>query len=208
MPVELGFIGPLIGLIKEVGSWAIRKFRKPDPVALLENRRKWKVEFEENLRWKDTSGTRSDAIIRDVKRMDDYPEIQEKERGISAWFKVEMKGVYHRGIEAFLSVETLVPLDDARSWRFGKHDEPEAINVLLVGRIPFDVIRSIDWSGDEFYPFPHIYCDFTNSERQPYEQLIFYAAHRGSTGEYFMELASLESVRKASKRHGIKHWAI
>ena len=45
MPAELGFLGPLIGLVKEVGAYAFRKFRKPDPVALLENRRKWKAEF-------------------------------------------------------------------------------------------------------------------------------------------------------------------
>ena len=206
MPAELGFVGPLVSIAKEIGGYFIRRFRKPDPVAILQNRAKWRAEFESHLSARDASGTRGDSIIRDVKRMDRYPEVDKNTRGTSPWFRVETKGLYHRGVEVFLRVESLVPVDDRNKWRFGKYDEPGAVNALLVGRIPFDVIRSVDWEGDEFYPFPHIYCDFTRRKSPPYEELVFYATHEGRDGPYFMELAKLEEVRKLSKQLGFKRW--
>jgi hypothetical protein len=209
MAAELGFLGPLITVLKELGGYMGQRFRKPDPVAVLEGRKRWKGEFEQHLRRRDASGTRGDAIIRDIKRMDHYPELEDTgRRRVSAWFKVEVKGLYHRGVEAFLSVETLVPVNDGQAWRLGESGEPEAINALLVGRIPFDRVRSVDWEGDGYYPFPHIYCDFTLRKGQPYEDLVFYAAHEGRDGQYFMEVARLDAVRRESKRHGIKHWSL
>lgn len=206
MPAELGFLGPLITLLKELGGYAFRRFRKPDPIALLETRAKWRTEFQMHLRKRDASGTRGDSIIRDVKRMDKYPDIEDKSRGISPWFKVELKGLYHRGVEVFLRGESLVFVEDREAWRFGKYIEPDAVNALLVGRIPFDVIRSVDWEGDEYYPFPHIYCDFSKRGGQPYEELVFYAAHDGTDGPYFMELAKLDAVQKLSKKLGFERW--
>lgn len=206
MAVELAFLGPIIAAAKEVGGYIFRRFKKPDPVAVLENRAKWKAEFTTHTRNRDASGTRGDTIIRDVKRMDKYPDIDERGRGISPWFKVELKGVYHRGVEVFLRVETLVYVEESDGWRFGRHDESGAVNALLVGRIPFDVVRSIDWPGDEHYPFPHIYCDFSKSNRQPYEELVYYATHEGTSGTYFMELAKLQAVLRLSKKLKSPRW--
>ena len=206
MPAELGFLDPLITVVKEVGGYVLRRFRKPDPVAVLESRAKWRTEFQRHLRERDASGTRGDSIIRDVGRMDKYPEVDEKSRGISPWFKVELKGLYHRGVEVFLRVESLVFVEDREAWRFGRYDEPGAVNALLVGRIPFDVVRSVDWGGDEYYPFPHMYCDFSRRGGQPYEELVFYAAHEGTDGPNFMELAKLDAVKKLSKKLGFNRW--
>ncbi|MEW6415763.1 MAG: hypothetical protein AB1482_10970 [Pseudomonadota bacterium] len=206
MAVELGFLGPLYSLLKDLGAFVLRRIRKPDPVAVLEQRKKWRSKFEAHLRKRDASGTRGDAIIRDVCRMDQYPNLEEKSRGISPWFKVEMKGLYHRGVEVFLRVESLVFVDDREAWRFGKYDEQGAINALLVARIPFDAVRAVEWAGDEYYPFPHIYCEFSRKRGQPYEELVFYAAHDGTDGSYFMEIAKLDEVQKVSRRLGIKRW--
>lgn len=206
MPAELGFLGPLISVAKEVGGYFIRRFKRPDPVAVLESRARWRAEFNAHVRDRDASGTRGDTIIRDVKRMDKYPDIEDRSRGISPWFKVELKGIYHRGVEVFLRVETLVFVEEREGWRFGRYDEPGAVNALLVGRIPFDVVRSVDWEGDEFYPFPHIYCDFSKAKGQPYEESVYYASHQGTTGPYFMELAKLEAVRRLSKKLGFQRW--
>ena len=206
MATELGFLGPLITVIKEIGGYAVRRFRKPDPVALLESRSKWRAEFQRHLVKRDASGTHGDSIIRNVRRMDKYPDLDEKSRGISPWFKVELKGRYHRGIETFLRVESLVFVEDRDAWRFGRHDEPDAVNALLVGRIPFDVIRKVDWEGDEYYPFPHVYCEFDKRDGQPYEELVFYASHEGTNGPYFMEIAKLDDVKKLSKKLGFTRW--
>ena len=206
MPAELSFLGPLISVAKEIGGYAIRRFKKPNPVAVLQERAKWRAEFQAQLRDRDASGTRGDSIIRDVKRMDKYPDIDDTSRGISPWFKVELKGIYHRGVEVFLRIETLVFVEERNGWRFGPHSEEGAVNALLVGRIPFDLVRSVDWDGDEYYPYPHIYCDFARRNGQPYEELVFYAAHEGTTGPYFMELAKLAAVQKLSKALGFKRW--
>jgi hypothetical protein len=206
VPAEFGFLGPLVTIIKELAGYLIRRFRKPDPVAVLESRSKWRAEFQLQLRERDASGARGDAIIRDMKRMDMYPDIDEKVRGISPWFKVEQKGLYHRGIEVFLRVESLVFVEDREAWRFGKYDEPDAVNALLVGRIPFDVIRSVDWEGDEYYPYPHIYCDFARRNGQPYEELVFYMSRDGTKEPYVMELAKFDAVQKLSNKLGYKRW--
>lgn len=204
MAIELSFLGPLITLVKDIGGYVVKRFKKPDPVETLQRRDKWRVEFEERLRKKDSAGTHGNAIIRDVKRMDRYPDIKENERRISAWFRVEVKGLYHRGLEVFINIESLVFDEEHGDWRFGQHDEPGAVSALLVGQIPFDVIRTVSWNGDEYYPFPHIYCDFSRGRGQPYEELVFYQAQDGSHETYFLELAKLKDVKKLSKKLGHK----
>jgi len=204
--VEFGLLGPLYNVLKDVVGFVRKKVKKPDPVAILEQRKKWRSKFEAHLRKGDPSGTVGDAIVRDISRMDLYPDVIERSRGISAWFKVEVKGLYHRGLEMFLRVERLVYVEDREAWRFGKDDEPGAVNALLVGRIPFDVVRAVEWEGDEFYRCPHIYCEFSEHRGQPYEDLVFYEARNGVKHDYFIEIAKLNDVQKLSKRLGIKHW--
>lgn len=53
------------------------------------------------------SGYASEVIIRDLARVDAYPEVDDRPWGISPWFKVEGRDLYHRGLEVFLSVENL-----------------------------------------------------------------------------------------------------
>jgi hypothetical protein len=61
------------------------------------------------------SGHASEAIIRDLARVDAYPELDDRSWGISPCFKVETKGLYHRGLEVFLSIEELVIAGFGRS---------------------------------------------------------------------------------------------
>lgn len=49
-----------------------------------------------------------EAIVRDVARMDAYPEPDDSPWGISPWFKVEIKELYHRGLEMLLKFEEVV----------------------------------------------------------------------------------------------------
>jgi hypothetical protein len=45
--------------------------------------------------------------------------------------------------------------------------------VVLVGYVPFENIESVDWHGDEYYGFPHLYCYFDARRKEPYEKLAF-----------------------------------
>jgi hypothetical protein len=109
-----------------------------------------------------------EVIIRDVARMDEYPEPDDSPWGISPWFKVEVKGTYHRGVEAILRLAKV-----ELSGGLARETEDGSETVAVIGRIPFDVIVHIDWSGDEYNPQPHFYCWF-DFKGEPYESVEIY----------------------------------
>ena len=43
------------------------------------------------------------------------------------------------------------------------------VNARRVANIPYDNIVDFDVTGDEYYPFPHFYCEFNNLGA-PYEE--------------------------------------
>jgi hypothetical protein len=91
-------------------------------------------------------------------------------------------------------------------WRYPNRDagEKPEIRCMLVGYIPFEFIESVDWQGDEYYGFPHIYCHFDGPHGQPYEKMAFCEQRDLNGLEYWTELAEFNQVRKLTKRRGIK----
>jgi hypothetical protein len=199
MAWEVGFLSPLYNILRDVGRWLYERFKPKDPADILKHRTKWKAEFERNLHLLENQH----VIIRDLRRMDSYPELNAKEKGISPWFKTEFKDLYHRGFEVFLRIESIKYLEEAKGWVYCHYDEEGTENAYLVGRIPYDVVREVDWSGDEYYGFPHVYCDFNRRlRREPYEEIVFCRRNKGVQRDWFTELAEYESVRKLSKKFG------
>lgn len=90
--------------------------RKLTPEQKIELRQKWKPLFEEEVikNWREK--LRSDVIIRDVRRLDNYPETDEKSRGISPWFRVGLIDLYHRGIVVAFRWNRLIQGGDG-TWR-------------------------------------------------------------------------------------------
>jgi hypothetical protein len=149
----------------------LRRQQRAGPEELVRRRQAIKQEISERLP-ASRSGYAPRAIIRDLARIDAYPEIDDRPWGISPWFRVETKGLYHRGLEVFLSIEELAIKDGvARHPKDGPHGE--LAKLYVVGRIPFDAIVSIDWDGDEHYAIPHIYCWFDQADG-PYEAITLY----------------------------------
>ena len=109
MALELGFLSPLYNLIRDTGGWLYDKFGPKDPAKVLKHRTKWKAEFERQIELMKNHN----LIIRDLVRMDSYPDIDGKAKGISPWFKTEFKGLYHRGFEVFLRIESIKYHDKA-----------------------------------------------------------------------------------------------
>ncbi len=174
----------------------IKKFKKPNPVLVLKRRE----EFENKLPPKNRYGVHCEAIIRDIKRMDSYPDIDMAKKGISPWFKVEVKGLYHTGVEAFISMPEYIKKDKSGNWQFTDHkDEDNKVLAYPVGRIPFDLIEYVNWDGDEHYPFPHIYCRFKSFKGQPYESIPFFAKYNKDS-EYLYEV---EGFRPWDRKKGI-----
>lgn len=198
--IEWGFLSPAYRIAKDLLGWLWPKQVSPEEVVRL--RRKWREELERNLRWIDDAVGYGEAIIRDVERVDFYPQIEEKRKGISPWFKVGLLGLYHRGLQVGLRIEGLKYEEIYKGWRYCdfQKGETEHINAYLVGRIPFERIVSIDWKGDEYNSVPHVYCHFSSKQREPYEDLIFCEKRRLDRFVYYSEIAKNDQVKKLSKK--------
>jgi len=172
----------------------ISLFKKPDPAETFDHREKLKKAFEEKLLSRSGSGEGhciGEVVIRDIDRMDEYPDINPNSMGISPWFKVELKGLYHRGIEIFGLIPQEIIWDGTKQpARFATDDDSEErkVTALPIPRIPFDNIVRVDWEGDSEYPFPHIYCHFNNPKREPYECTSFYVERNLLTYSYLEEV--------------------
>jgi hypothetical protein len=155
--------------------------------------------------WAVLDETNGDAIVRELRRMDAYPDIDESLRSTSPWFKVELKGGYHAGIEVFLSIEQVSIRDGIA--RPTTLDDPDGESVFVVGRIPYIAIEGIDWTGDEYYGFAHIYCRFRIGwGRGPYESVVLYETEPGELfGRPFYR--RIENVEWKPKRRSLpRRW--
>lgn len=147
--------------------------RRSTTVARLKRRLTMKKEVEKNYRNK---LFQHDIIIRDVHR-DIYPEQEFNTPGISPWFKVEFCRTYHKGISFYIHVDEILINKQTGKWKKSDYKKSVTndwlkINAFAIGNIPYDNIVDIDYEGDEFYPYPHIYCEFNNLG-EPYEEVWY-----------------------------------
>jgi len=175
--------------------------RKLTSSEVLERRQKWKPLFEAMV-WKNyNENLRSDIIIRDMRRFDNYPDLEEH-KGISPWFRVGLVDTYHKGFLVGLGWRTLTRASNIEQWRFTNlaAKEEGGIKVLLIGSIPYEQVENVDWDGDEFYQFPHVYCNFRYN-KEPYEKLAFYSQDTPpNTRPLYREVAEYDRVRRLSKK--------
>lgn len=197
------------GIIKDGMHFFLSRRRKLSPADIVQLRQKWKPEFEQQIFERRLKKLREDVIVRDMKRIDSYPDISDKkQKGISPWFRVGLVGTYHRGILIGLSWGGLSYDEKHKMWRHTNYalKEETEINALLIGYIPFENIETVDWGGDEYYGYPHIYCHFNTKRKEPYEKLAYCEKKFLHEIPFYSEVADYDSVRKLSKRLGIKYF--
>jgi hypothetical protein len=187
-----------------LGAWKFfrRNARTLTAQQKLELRNKWKPQFSNYLADQHSKDLRTDVIIRDMKRMDVYPNV-DKGKGISAWFRVGLADTYERGIMVGLGWEGL--MEEPEGFRYADWSKGELgkeRKVLLTGYIPYENIESVDWDGDSIYGFPHIYCYFT-FKGEPYEKMMFCERRELNGWPFLIEVVDYASVRKRSKKSGI-----
>lgn len=194
-------------LIKFGLGFRKRQFTPEEKITL---RDKWKPVFEDwlNDRWK--SGYRRDVIIRDVRRFDKYPDTDPEEKGISSWFRLGLINTYHGGILVGFRWERLIEVSEG-CFRTAKLEEYEGgndpgIKVILAGRIPYHLIQSVDFAGDEYYGYPHIFCHFS-LKGEPYETVEFYEQHQLEdwSKPHYVQIGEYRKVRQESLKADIKH---
>lgn len=201
MVLEAGIFSLIYNAGKDLLGWLFGLFKKTPPEEVIAHRQKWKKEFESHLLWIDDTVGYGEAIIRDVKRMDSYPDVDEKEKGISPWFRVGLLGLYHRGVQVGLRYEGIRFDQKYDSWRLNTYKEEESdLTALIIGRIPFDEIVEVDWEGDEYYYVPHVYCRFAQKKKEPYEETVFAEKKQGSGRTFYVDICDYEKVIKLSKK--------
>src|SRR4051794_33895888 len=126
------FIAPsfLYSLIKDGVNLIRGRRRSLKPSDIVALRQKWKPLFGAEI-WKNHHNKlRRDVIIRDMKRVDSYPETSDR-KGISAWFRAGLVDTYHRGILVGLGWERLRNHTASGQWTFAPGAEEEGdIRVL------------------------------------------------------------------------------
>jgi hypothetical protein len=182
---------------KDIYGYFTRNKRSLTHTERVDLRQRWKEEFDEKLLDRRRRGLRSDVIVRDVARADQYPELDEK-KGISSWFRAGLLDTYHRGVLLGLEWKRLKKEDDG-SWRFPSADEAETLTAILAGYVRFENIQQVNWDGDEFYGFSHIYCHFDEKGKTPYEALKYCEEKELDGRPFYVELEILETVKKNSR---------
>lgn len=200
MDLGLGFI---YRLLRDIYGYITRNQRKLSRSEIVDLRTKWKGEFENEIRERHFENLRSDVIIRDVNRVDEYPSLSDK-KGISSWFKAGLVGTYHRGIQLLLEWVPLVQEQDG-NWRYPKSGEEPTLTAGLVGLVKFENIQQVNWDGDEYYGLSHIFCHFVENRKEPYEQLVYCDRRELDGWPYFTQLTTFEEVEKVSKVHKLKN---
>ena len=90
----------------------------------------------------------------------------------TGYYKAEVYDFYHNGLLVyaypFVKKIKLKILKDIESEEYDIHE----IEVQILGCIPFENIIEYDIDGDEYYNYPHLFCDFTNVS-DPYEKIRY-----------------------------------
>lgn len=193
-------IGGLFGLLPRI----IDHFRSHRSVASPENilqhrldmEAKFRREFEANF----AEGYAPRVIIRDLNRLDRYPDVTPNRKRISAWARMELKGLYERGIELYYEIVTLKhePVDDA--WRLADHDEEGVETGAVLARIPYEFIKRLNPDGDCYYSEPHIFCLFNGIGGTAFQELILYRIVTTSGTEIFMPVGTLTEAKRRYDR--------
>lgn len=170
-------IASAIGVVWGLIVRAKKKLSKQSPEKMRGHRLALKSEFEEKLASLDELGSRCDAIVLNERDKSAYlkPVVSHRGIGPSNWFKVEVRGLYQNGVEVILDTVGLRINHASGEWSFAQGEKTDDHYFgLKVGRIPFSGIITLDWSGDEYHPFLHMYCRFDGYLRTPYETFRYY----------------------------------
>jgi hypothetical protein len=194
-------------ILKDGWIWFRRKGRRLTTQQVVQRRQHWKAEFESRMPDIRREGIDPEIIIRDMKRVDSYPHIIEKKKGISPWFRVGLMALYYKGIQVGLRWGELTFDEEEDQWRYTNYDAGEkGKKAILIGFIPYESIENVDWVGDEYYRCPHIYCYFDVRRKEPYERLVFCEERERWPDQlpYYIEIADYDKTRKLSKALGMR----
>lgn len=157
----------LVGSIRR--NIALKKHMKRD--FLKQTGCRNREELDERLHNPWTKFNHSEVLIRSIYDKA-YPENTLLDTDFTGYYKAEVYNFYHNGlmVRAYPYVKDIKYKQEI----LDNGDEFEIIDlkVELLGCIPFDNIIEYDMEGDEYYNYPHLFCDFVNVS-DPYEKIVY-----------------------------------
>lgn len=158
--------------------------RRPDPVKMLEERKKRGEELRKHLTWPEKDASPEVIVIR-LRDYLKYPKTDERviDFWASPWFKFEVKAIKDDSLEIFASIqEVRVKRGKARPVKAGE----KGLTVFIVGRIPLESIALIRWKGDPAYGAARLYCHY--GRRGPFREVAIFEKNE----TYFRELGGIK----------------
>ena len=164
------------------------------PEQRIAARDKWRPIFEDYFLDKARRDYRSDCIVHDVERLDDYPNGPDSGRGISPWFRVGLMGTYQHGV--LLGLQWTYLVSEGGKWKEVQSASSMGQKVMLLGAVPYESIVSVNFDGDHYYNKPHLYCHFEHTDG-PYERLFYGEEFQLDPGlpKHYREIAEYEPSR-------------
>jgi hypothetical protein len=97
------------------------------------------------------------------------------------WFKLEILDFYHNGLVCIIGIEYALIDTVTRKWALMSYEQSESpypprftvVKIFVTVRIPWRNILHYDMRGDEYYPQPHLYCQFADAGT-PYESYGYF----------------------------------
>jgi hypothetical protein len=192
---KLPLTGAELGAGVKVGAALLRLLGRPEPESVLKRRAEVKAEIRSNLYAEDANwGEPPEIVVIKRGKHDAYPEVRTPliGRGASDWFKSEVRELHDRGLALTTSIEhVIVEKGKARRVRFDDPD-PRQQKVWLVGRIPYERIRYLDWEPDPAYGAPRFYVAYTRFRRKVFRDVVLYEG--GFDGAYAYELHGVKYI--------------
>ena len=193
-------LGTLFGLLPRVIDHFRAQRSASEPANILRHRLEMEAKFKAEFQKDFSTGYAPRVIIRDLGRIDKYPDVRPNGRRISAWTRMELKGLYERGIELYYEIVTIKHQGFDDSWRLADHDEEDAETAAVLARIPYEFIERLNPEGDCYYPEPHIFCRFKGIGGTAFQEIVLYRILKTSGGDVFMPLGPLADAKRLYDR--------
>lgn len=123
-----------------------------------------------------------------------YPDNTHLKKDFTGYFKAEPYNFYHNGLQVITGIKTITVKTN--------ENMEKSINALEISFLPYSNIIEYDYDGDEYYGYPHIYCDFTNIH-EPFEKVGY--AYESKYGYQIIEDEFILAVEGVSKENNAKN---
>ncbi|MDO6967042.1 hypothetical protein [Rhizobium alvei] len=171
------FIPGLIGVAANLRL--MMSFGKPPRHAsnadLHRYRQGLRKQFSEYINTAAAHDLREDCIVHDIERLDQYPNIDERDGGVSPWFRVGLMGATDEGV--LIGYHWTYATQVNGEWYEDHSEDLDRVKVMLIGVIPYEQIEDVNFEGDDFYNKPHIYCHFAYNG-EPSKRMFFGVEHK------------------------------